>query len=66
VYKAYDQILKEEVALKFMRVQEILKADKITSIFKEAEALKQLKHPNIIEFKDIFTLPYSNSVALVI
>lgn len=48
---------KEEVAMKFIKMPE-LKADNITKIYKEAEALKKLSHDNIIKLK--MTFPMQN------
>lgn len=46
---------KEEVAIKFIKIKE-LKADSITKIYKEAEALRNLDHKNIIKLKMTFPL----------
>jgi serine/threonine protein kinase len=46
---------KEEVAMKFIKLKE-LKADMVSKIYKEAEALEKLRHTNIIKLKMTFPL----------
>ena len=47
---------REEVAIKFIKVKHDVKADTINRIYKEADALKRLNHPNIIKLKLTFPL----------
>jgi hypothetical protein len=47
---------REEVAIKFIKVTHDIKADTIDRIYKEADALRVLNHPNIIKLKLTFPL----------
>jgi MAP/microtubule affinity-regulating kinase len=55
---------REEVAMKFIKCSE-LKADSISRIYKETEALQKLSHDNIIKFKMTFPLQSLHSMAIV-
>lgn len=55
---------KEEVAIKFIKV-EVMKADSISALYKEADALRKLNHPNIIKLKMSFPLLSLHSIAIV-
>ena len=55
VYLAYDQLLKQEVAVKVLNFAQNIKNSHM--ITKEIEALSQLKHKNIVKLLDYFALP---------
>ena len=55
VYLAYDQLLKQEVAVKVLNFAQNIKNSHM--ITKEIEALSQLKHRNIVKLLDYFALP---------
>jgi serine/threonine protein kinase len=55
VYLAFNKMTKEEVAMKFIKLKE-LKANMVSKIYKEAEALEKLRHTNIINLKMTFPL----------
>lgn len=58
---------KEEVAIKFLNVAatDVIKADSIMKVYKEAEALRKLNHPYIIKLKMTFPLQDLKSIAIV-
>lgn len=55
VYLAFNKMTKQEVAMKFIKMKE-MKADNILKIYREADALRKLNHPNIIKLKMTFPL----------
>ena len=54
----------EEVAIKFLKMDDA-KADDITKMYKEADALRSLSHKNIVKLKFTFPLMAQKSIALV-
>ena len=56
MYLAYNKMTREEVAIKFIKVTHDVKADTIDKIYREADALRVLNHPNIIKLKLTFPL----------
>ncbi len=55
MYLAFNKMTKEEVAIKFIKVTGS-KADMVTKVYKEADALRKLDHKNIIKFKMTFPI----------
>ena len=51
VYRAYDRVVKREVALK--TIKDINSEAQLELFYKECELLKSISHPNIIELFDI-------------
>ena len=64
VYLAFNKMTKEEVAIKFIKVAGS-KADMITKVYKEADALRKLDHQNIIKFKMTFPIQDLHTIAIV-
>lgn len=56
VYLAYDEMLKQEVAIKVLQFANTNASSK-SMITKEITALSQLKHRNIVKLIDYFSLP---------
>ena len=52
VYKAYDDMKDEYVAIKFIKKDSSLTEDDLTVFYEEAKKIARLDHPNIIAFKD--------------
>lgn len=56
VYLAENKITQEKVAIKFVNTNIISNAKDVDMVFREAEMLKSLNHPNIVKFYNCYTL----------
>jgi len=56
VYLAENKITQEKVAIKFVNTNIIANAKDVDMVFREAEMLKSLNHPNIVKFYNCYTL----------
>ena len=52
VYKAYDTNLERNVALKVIRAEKVESPETLARFEREARALAQLEHPNIVNIHD--------------
>ena len=65
VYLAFNKMNKEEVAIKFIKMTAQMKKDNPSRIFKEADSLRKLTHPSLINIKMTFPLRELGSIAIV-
>jgi len=56
VYSAYDEELDRRVAIKLLRVQHDADANAASRMLREAQAMAQLSHPNVVQVYDAGTL----------
>jgi len=56
VYKAYDPELDRQIAVKLVRVRGVRKRRAQQRLLREAQALAQLSHPNVIAVYDVGTI----------
>ena len=53
VYKAYDQILNREVAIKVLRTKMAEDPMTLVRFQREASAASRLRHPNVVDIYDV-------------
>jgi len=53
VYSAYDEQLDRKVALKLLRQAEFAPADRRARLFREAQAMARLSHPNVVQVYEV-------------
>ena len=53
VYRAHDEVLDRDVAIKFLSPQHIASAEAGERFIREARAVAQLSHPNIMALYDV-------------
>jgi serine/threonine protein kinase len=64
VFKAKDTLTNETVALKQIRLENEDEGIPSTAM-REISILKELKHPNIVDLKDVIYLPQEKKLCLV-
>lgn len=64
VYKAYDPELERAIALKFVRAARGLDSQGRNRLIREAQALAQLAHPNVVSVYDVGTFQDSIFIAI--
>lgn len=64
VYRAYDPELRREIALKLLRAPMRDSASLKTRLLREAQAMAQLSHPNVVSVYDVGT--YGSQVFIVL
>ena len=57
VYRAYHRILGRPVALKLLHSERARDGDTVQRFLREAQAVNQIRHPNIVDIHDVGVLP---------